>query len=267
MMTTNKTKPEEQPKNKPRMRQRMWKTGPREQMRFNDATTSPVLRFSPAAWAKLLYFRDKTDNEIGGFGITESGDLLYVSDFVTVKQKVTIVSVSFEDEAVANFFDDQVDLGRKPEQFARVWMHCHPGDSPNPSITDRETFGRVFGGCQWAVLFVVDRSNQTYARLSFNTGPGANILIPVRVDYSHDFGPSDHDRWDAEYNANIMPEIRLSNNCKNSNNKTGSDIHDFALPYDFAEELEDMDPTERQFMLDEFGARQYPWDEESEVIF
>lgn len=30
-----------------------------------------ALRFSPTAWAKLLYFRDKSDNEVGGFGITE----------------------------------------------------------------------------------------------------------------------------------------------------------------------------------------------------
>jgi len=25
-----------------------------------------ALRFSPTAWAKLLYFRDKSDNEVGG---------------------------------------------------------------------------------------------------------------------------------------------------------------------------------------------------------
>lgn len=266
-MTTNKTKLKKQQKSKARTRHQMWKTGPRILLKVREAATRPVLRFNPTAWAKLLYFRDKTDNEIGGFAVTESEDLLYVSDFVTVKQKVTAVSVSFEDEAVANLFDDQVDMGRKPEQFARIWMHCHPGDSPEPSIIDEETFERVFGGCQWAVMFVVDRRNQTYARLSFNIGPGANMLIPVRVDYSRYFGPSDHDQWDAEYNANIMAEIRLSTNRKNSNEKEESDIHDYAIPYDFADELEDMDPVERQFILDELGARQDPWDDESEVIF
>ena len=49
------------------------------------------LRFSPTAWAKLLYFRDKSDNEVGGFGITKVDDLLFVTDFVTVKQEVTTV--------------------------------------------------------------------------------------------------------------------------------------------------------------------------------
>jgi len=31
----------------------------------------PVLRFSPTAWAKLLYFRDKSDNEFGGLALRE----------------------------------------------------------------------------------------------------------------------------------------------------------------------------------------------------
>ncbi|MHC4158410.1 MAG: hypothetical protein ACYSSO_04945, partial [Planctomycetota bacterium] len=115
----------------------------------------PVLRFSPTAWAKLLYFRDRTDNEVGGFGITEADDLLYVTDFVTVKQEVTAVSVKFDDDSVADFFDSQVDLGRKPEQFARHWLHTHPGSFAEPSAIDEETFKRVFWACQWAVMFIL----------------------------------------------------------------------------------------------------------------
>ena len=57
----------------------------------------PVLRFTPTAWAKLLYFRDRTDNEVGGFAITPADDLLFVTEFVTVKQEVTTVSVKFDD--------------------------------------------------------------------------------------------------------------------------------------------------------------------------
>ena len=98
-----------------------------------------TLRFSPTAWAKLMYFRDKSDNEVGGFGISDPDDLLFVREFVTVKQEVTCVSVKFDDQAVADFFDTQVDLGRKPEQFARVWLHSHPGDSPEPSVIDEDS--------------------------------------------------------------------------------------------------------------------------------
>ena len=40
----------------------------------------PTLRFSPTAWAKLLFLRDLGDTEVGGFGISAADDLLYVED-------------------------------------------------------------------------------------------------------------------------------------------------------------------------------------------
>jgi proteasome lid subunit RPN8/RPN11 len=106
---------------------------------------SPTLRFGPTAWAKLLYLRDRGDTEVGGFGIAAEGDLLYVEDFVLVKQTCTPVSVSFEDESVANYFDSQADRGRPPERCARIWIHTHPGRSPAPSTTDEESAPHVSG--------------------------------------------------------------------------------------------------------------------------
>jgi len=221
-----------------------------------------ALRFSPTAWAKLLYFRDKSDNEVGGFGITEPDDLLCVREFVTVKQDVTAVSVKFDDEAVADFFDTQVDLGRKPEQFARIWLHSHPGDSPEPSVIDEETFERVFGNCQWAVMFVVAQDNHTYAKLSFNVGPGGQVLIPVEIDYNQNFGPSNQELWDAEYATNIKAAEWLSERTVRENSSTGHDLTSYALPYDFLDEFERMEPAERQFILDELADRPELWDEE-----
>lgn len=226
-----------------------------------------ALRFSPTAWAKLLYFRDKSDNEVGGFGITEVDDLLCVREFVTVKQEVTAVSVKFDDSAVADFFDNQVDLGKKPEQFARIWLHSHPGDSPEPSVIDEETFKRVFGNCQWAVLFVVAQDNKTYAKLSFNVGPGGQVLIPTAIDYGRDFGGSDHILWDAEYVANIKATEWLSGRTVRENTTTGHDLTGYALPYDFIDEFEKMEPAERQFILDELAERPELWNEEEEVMF
>jgi hypothetical protein len=81
------------------------------------AKRSPVLRFSPTAWAKLLYLRDVGDTEIGGFGVTPADDLLFVEDLRIVRQTCTSVHVSFDDASVADFFDEMVDNGRKPEQF------------------------------------------------------------------------------------------------------------------------------------------------------
>ena len=75
-----------------------------------EAFTRPVLQFSPYAWAKLQWFCHHGDSEIGGFGVTAADDLLSIQDFQTVRQRVSSVSVSFDDEAVADFFEDQVDF-------------------------------------------------------------------------------------------------------------------------------------------------------------
>ena len=225
-----------------------------------------ALRFSPTAWAKLLYFRDKSDNEVGGFGITEPDDLLFVKEFVTVKQEVTAVSVKFKDEAVADFFEDQVDLGRKPEEFARIWLHSHPGNSPQPSVIDEETFARVFGSCQWAVMFILAQDNKTYAKLSFNVGPGGQVLIPVEIDYAQDFGPSNQKLWDTEYAANVeVVEWLTDRNVKERSLKS-LELSGYALPYDFIDEFEKMEPDERQLILGELAERPELWDEK-EVMF
>jgi proteasome lid subunit RPN8/RPN11 len=232
------------------------------------------MRFNPKAWAKLLYFRDKSDNEVGGFAITEPDDLLFVTDFMTVKQEVTGVSVKFDDNAVADFFDTQVDLGRKPEQFARIWLHTHPGDFAEPSLTDEETFARVFGSCQWALMFVIAQNNKTFARLRFNVGPGGQVLIPVEIDYSRDFGPTNQELWNAEYQANITSETWLSNignsiTTKDIDEKAPlrNDISSLALPYDVLEEFKKMEPAERQFVLDELADSPDLWDEDEEVMY
>jgi len=163
------------------------------------------LRFSPTAWAKLIFLRDLGTTEVGGFGVTPAGDLLYVQDVQLVRQVCTTVSVAFDDTAVAEFFDEQVDAGRQPEQFARVWLHSHPGGSAQPSCVDEETFDRVFGSCDWAVMFIVARGGATYCRLRFSTGPGGSFQIPVEIDFERDFASSNFDAWSREYALNVRP--------------------------------------------------------------
>ena len=166
----------------------------------------PTLRFSPTAWAKLLFLRDLGDTEVGGFGITRADDLLYVEDVALVKQTCSSVTVAFEDDAVAEFFDLQIDAGRRPEQFGRIWIHTHPGDCANPSSVDEETFSRVFARSDWAVMAIVACGGQTYARLRFHVGPGGSLLLPLAVDYRQPFAASRHDEWTDEYLTCVHPE-------------------------------------------------------------
>ena len=161
----------------------------------------PRLRLTPYAWAKLLFLRDAGPTEIGGFGISAPGDPLLLTDVRLVRQRCDWASVQFDDGAVADYFDEQVDAGRQPEKFGRVWVHTHPGESPSPSATDEETFGRVFGACQWAVMFILAQGGRSYARLTFGVGPGGRVDVPVEVDYGSEFPASDRGAWEAEYAA------------------------------------------------------------------
>ena len=152
-----------------------------------ETATEPAPRqlvFAPLAWMKLMFFLHGGDTEVGGFGVTAADDPLYVEDFRTVRQAVTFASVEFDDAAVADHFDACVDAGLRPERFARVWLHTHPGQSPLPSVTDERTFDRVFGSCDWAVMFIVGRTGRTYTRLRFSAGPGGTEELDVAVDWA-----------------------------------------------------------------------------------
>jgi hypothetical protein len=174
--------------------------------------TEPCLTFAPLAWLKLLFFCHAGDTEIGGFGISAPDDVLYVRDFITVKQEVTLTSVRFLDDAVADFFDACYERGIPPAHCGRLWIHTHPGDSPVPSGTDEATFERGFGTCDWAVMMILARTGQTYARLAFNVGPRAEIDIPVTVDWAAwplCFGQqplfdAHLTQWHEEYDASVQ---------------------------------------------------------------
>ncbi len=193
------------------MRQKMRSTiSPRtmrmESKQRNCRPPTPRLRFSPYAWAKLLFLRDAGGTEIGGFGITPADDLLLVEDICLVQQICSAVSVRFDDEAVADFFEQQVDLGRNPRQFARIWVHTHPGNSAQPSGTDEETFARCFGRSDWALMFILARGGETYSRLRFNVGPGGALELGSGVDFSRPFEAACQDQWAQEYRELVFDE-------------------------------------------------------------
>ena len=171
-----------------------------------NRTARQKLRFTPTAWAKLLFLRDAGPTEVGMFGISSPDDLLLVNDVALVRQHCTAVTTAFDDTSVADFLDVQIDLGRSPQECCRIWLHTHPGDCPHPSGTDEETFADAFGGPDWSVLFIIARGGQTYCRMQTNAGPGMRRRIGVEVDFDTYFDGSDHDAWAAEYADNVLIE-------------------------------------------------------------
>jgi proteasome lid subunit RPN8/RPN11 len=185
-------------KTKKKSRQR--KSTSRQRRRRSER---PTIRFTPYAWAKLLYLRDAGDTEIGGFAITSPDDLLLVEDVCLVHQQCTAVTVEFDDESVADFYDEQVDAGLKPEQFGRIWLHTHPGLSAEPSLIDEETFERCFCSVEWAVMFILAQGGETYARLRFNVGPQTAQQMNVEIDYSQTFEASNVCEWQREFATSV----------------------------------------------------------------
>ncbi len=76
-------------------------------------------------------------------------------------------------------------------------------------MTDEETFARVFGRTEWATMFILARGARAYARLRFHVGPGGDVDLPVRVDYSRPFAASAHTAWKEQYAANVRRESPL----------------------------------------------------------
>lgn len=223
--------------------------------------------------------RDLTDNEVAGFGITDTEDLLFVKEFAIVKQKVTTASFKFDDQAVADYFEEQVDLGRKPEQFSRIWLHTHPGNLSQPSPTDETTFDRVFGGCDWSIMFIIAQNGSTYTRLRFNVGPGGEMNIPVSIDYSRQFETPDFELWKQQYKANVSEDdiFEKVEKIDRTNNKRQLEIGTFGSEnfgsvsrcsgQDLLSEIDRMDPIERDIFMNELAVKSDFWDEESEVLY
>jgi proteasome lid subunit RPN8/RPN11 len=170
----------------------------------------PALRFTPTAWAKLLFLRDLGPTEVGGFGLADEHELLLVTDLQLVKQDCSPITVAFDDLAVAEFFDEQVDQGLRPAQFARIWIHTHPGDSAQPSNTDEETFARAFGQTDWAVMFILAQKGQTYCRLQYHRQPACALELAVEVDYRQPFAATDHSGWETEYREKVNETVLAS---------------------------------------------------------
>ena len=142
------------------------------------------LTLAPLAFLKWQYLCHAGPTEAAAFGLSAEHDPLYLDDLLVVRQRVTAVTAAFDDAAVADLFDEMADAGIAPARFARVWLHTHPGRSPEPSRTDEATFARAFGRCDWSVLAVLARSGHGYARLHFAAGPGGSVELPVAVDWA-----------------------------------------------------------------------------------
>lgn len=173
------------------------------------------LHFTPYAYAKMQYIRDIGRTEVGFYGISAEQNLLTIEDVVMLKQECTAASVDFDDTSGAEFLEKYaLDLKMPVDRFNRIWIHTHPGDSPNPSGTDEDTFKKIFGRCPWSIMYILARGGQDYCRLQYNVGPTIHLRLETRIQFA---GPSKAvdqaavEAWFDEYKSNVnLPRYQQS---------------------------------------------------------
>lgn len=170
----------------------------------------PELRFSPYAWAKLIFMRDSVTTEIGGMGIAELDDPLLITDIVIPKQTVSGASVDFdmedyEDRLTRLCDPDERDPPLQPAQCMRVWIHTHPGMSPEPSYTDEKTFAESWGCCDWALMFILATDGSLYARMVQRTGGVESVqLLRCSIEWNTEFPKADREAWATEIRERVV---------------------------------------------------------------
>ncbi len=164
------------------------------------------LRFSPYAWAKLLYLRDVGDTEVGMYGITSTEDPMLITDVKLVKQKCTSCTVELDTEDSVQFVDRMLDQGLAPWQCQNIWIHTHPGNCPEPSGTDEDNFNKNFSHPHWAIFFILAKGGQTWCEVQFNVGPTCHVVVEHSIIYGGHFQGSDEKAWQTEYEKNVTKQ-------------------------------------------------------------
>ena len=159
----------------------------------------PTIRFTPYAWAKLLFLRDCGDTEVSAFAVSAADDLLRIEDVRLVRQQCTPASTLFTDDAVDDLQIELQPTLHQSDQCGRIWIHTHPGECAEPSAMDEETFEQSFGDVDWSLMFILAANGEVYARLQLHRPPACSRRLNVEVDYSREFRPSDFPGWQAEY--------------------------------------------------------------------
>jgi len=165
---------------------------------------SGILRFSAFAYAKLIFWRDCGQTEIGCYGLTETDDPLLITDLRMIKQVCTSISVDFDKDDSIAFVEEMADKNIPLWSCQSVFIHSHPGDSPCPSQADEENFRDNFSIANCSIFYIIARSGKDYARMRFNVPPGMDVDIKTRIDYSVPFKASNHEAWEKEYDEKVI---------------------------------------------------------------
>jgi proteasome lid subunit RPN8/RPN11 len=164
------------------------------------------LQVSADAFAKLVRCRDTHDTEVGGWFVSDSLDnLLYVSDFQTVKQTVTTTTVEFDDDDMTDYISRMSEQEIWPAMCQKIWVHTHPGNSSSPSGTDWNTLNSMMEKIDvndWVIMFILAMDNSYTCKLAYKT-PFGNIFQDIKCEFLSYY----YEEWDEEFKKNIHKKV------------------------------------------------------------
>lgn len=149
-----------------------------------------MLRISPAAFQKVAYFTKKTV-EVGGFAITSPEDPALIIDFVVLKQTSSVASFDFDKDGMQDYLNEMVDRGISPNNCFRIYIHTHPGNSPQPSSVDDEQFDELMENYPWFCMVIFAKDLSTYARVKMTQGCGIEAELDLEIDWDVPCEPVD----------------------------------------------------------------------------
>lgn len=159
------------------------------------------LRFTQYAWRKLIWMRDRQKKEVAGWAVTDPDDNLLVRDIAILPQIVTYATFDFDKQGMSDYTVRRVREGMQPNQFLRVWIHTHPGESAEPSTKDLETFRRDLAEYEWQVMFIIGETGKYTCtmRLRLENGLVAETALPVEMHMD----PAHVEEWEKEFKENV----------------------------------------------------------------
>jgi hypothetical protein len=199
-----------------------------------------TLRFSPLAYLKLVFMRDKGPTEVGGMALTAVNDPFYIEDFIVLPQECTAAFCELKE--IAAHLDRMADRNIEPARCCRIWIHTHPGDSATPSGTDEKTFAEEFGTCDYAVMFILAKGGATSCRCRINYDGKFCISSQLAVQFPSvvdavmqlDVAPTIlGEQWAKEYADNVKPRVYTTQHSTASwaeYNSGNSDYREICLP-------------------------------------
>ena len=143
----------------------------------------PKLIFSPYAYAKYIWFRDRGKTEISAMAQSSVEDRFYIEDIHIIKQKSSAALTTFDDDGFAEYMEDMVMDGHSSSNVGRIWLHTHPGFSSTPSMTDEDTFKDKFGLCSWAIMGILSHDDMTVWLSMTSEGQSYYMKMEIDIDW------------------------------------------------------------------------------------